>query len=588
MSFDPNEPSDPNDVFEAEKQIASRSDGEHEFVAEPEVLDSTSEQHRWGELSSEELSSDELCSEEDLETSFLHPTSLVFTVIGQLRQNLIPAVIAVFSAASGSYTFVIIAGGFFVLSMVAATFRYFTLRYRIQDGELTVLSGLIFRKRRKVPTSKIQNIDLVQNVLHRILGVAEVRIETASGNEPEAILRVLSMRQIARLREKVSSAAEASGDPSTQSDASPNSANLLNPLGVGATETRSEEVLSIPTSWLMKAGLASNRGMVLVGFLVGLFYQNVPNEDQALKDLQDQLKGLQGFFPGMESGWQLWLLLGLAGVLLLFLVRLLGVGWFLLRFFNYRLTRIGADFKISCGMLTKVSATVPLKRIQFISIHRPLIMRWFGLASIRIETAGGAGNSEDATTSVSKRWFIPVVPERELPRLMQTIRPGLQWQEEAFPWKPLAPKAASRFVRLAILFSLLLVVVGFAASQPWGWAPGVLLCPPIVWYAIRRCQSNRFARIDEGVLYRSGVLTKKTSITFFEKIQGVSLSQSPFDRRWGMQTLTIDTAAAGPANHRISIRFLGEDFATSEYGQILRRSTGQGSTAIAASQHLET
>ena len=538
--------------YDANENETQPPAGEFEFLQQPEMLDAAAEPN----------------AHEDLATSFLHPSSLVFTVIGQLKQNIIPAVLALFGAANGRYTFVVIAAVIFVLSIVSAVFRYLTLRYRIQNGELTVQSGLIFRKRRKIPTSKIQNIDLVQNILHRIFGVAEVRIETASGTEPEATLRVLSLKQVALLREKVKSAAPPSADLRT--------ADSTGAAMADSPAATIEEILKIPLSWLIKAGLASNRGMVLIGFLLGLFYQNVPDEERALENVKDQIKGLQGFLPEFDSGWQFWLIAAAAFVVLMLLVRLLGVGWFLLRFFGYRLSRVGDDFKISCGMLTKVSATVPLRRIQFISIHRSMIMRWFGLASIRIETAGGAGNAEDATTAVSKRWFIPVVPESEIERLMQIIRPGLAWNERSFPWKPLARRATSRYVRAAIIFSVLLSVVGFAASQPWGWVPGVVLSPLIVLYSIRRSRNSQFARIDQGVLYRSGVFTRKISVAFFEKVQGISLAQTPFDRRWGMKTLTVDTAAAGPANHKISIRFLDQQLATDEYQQILQRSSGKG------------
>lgn len=274
----------------------------------------------------------------------------------------------------------------------------------------------------------------------------------------------------------------------------------------------------------------------------------------------------------------MWVTFVAGSIALLLLIRLLGIGWFFLRFFGYRLTQQGDDFKISCGLFTKVSATVPVRKIQFISIHRSLIMRWFGLASIRIETAGGAGlNSENATTTVSKRWFIPVVPESKINELISVIRPGLQWSEGAFDWQPLASRAMARFIRIAIVVSVFLMVVGIVVSRPWGWVPGLVLSPLIVWYAIKRSRSNKYVRIAEGVIFRSGVFTRKTSVTFFEKIQGASVSHSPFDRRWGMQTLTVDTAAAGPANHVISVRYLDAAFAEKEYQEIVRRSSQQSS-----------
>ena len=62
-------------------------------------------------------------------------------------------------------------------------------------------------------------------------------------------------------------------------------------------------------------------------------------------------------------------------------------------------------------------------------------------------------------------------------------------------------------------------------------------------------------------------------MTFFNRIQTIRLDQSPFDRRWSMATLSIDTAAAGPAEHKIRIPYLSEDFAESEYSEIRMRSS---------------
>lgn len=550
MSFEPDTVESSDDSHREQLR-----DEEVQFLAEPELLD---------------IDSIPVAESVELESSYLHPSSLVFTVISQLRQNLIPAALALFGAAKGNYTFVIIAAIIFVLSITAATVRYLTLRYSIQNGELTVQSGMIFRRLRKVPTSRIQNIDLVQNVLHRLFGVAEVRVETASGTEPEATLRVLSLAQVENLRSKVRSAASANQAQSTS--------ELSEAEQSQTSQTNISEVLRIPLSWLVKAGLASNRGMVMVGFAFGLYYQNLGEEGRDFRNLRDQLRGISNFLPDMGEGWQMWLVYASATIAVLLLIRLLGIGWFILRFFGYRLSQQGDDFKISCGLFTKVSATVPVRRIQFISIHRSVFMRWLGLASIRIETAGGAGkNNENATTSVSKRWFIPVVPESQIAELMSTIRPDLEWTEKSFDWQPLARRAASRFIRVAIVMTIFLMLVGVALSRPWGWVPGVVLSPLLIWYAIKRSRSTKYTRIGEGVIFRSGVFTRKTSITFFEKVQGASISQSPFDRRWGMRTLTVDTAAAGPANHVISVRYLDAAFAESEYREILRLSSRQAS-----------
>ena len=84
----------------------------------------------------------------------------------------------------------------------------------------------------------------------------------------------------------------------------------------------------------------------------------------------------------------------------------------------------------------------------------------------------------------------------------------------------------------------------------------------------------RYCRLENGVVYRSGILSRKISITFFDKIQTLRVDQSPFDRRWKMARLSVDTAAAGPANHTIAVPYLAESFAQDEF-QRLREATVQ-------------
>ena len=92
--------------------------------------------------------------------------------------------------------FVIPSGGF-------AFVRYLTYRYAYETNELVVREGLIFRKERHIPYGRIQNIDAMQNVLHRILGVVEVRVHTGAGAAPDATMSVLPATALADMRRRV-------------------------------------------------------------------------------------------------------------------------------------------------------------------------------------------------------------------------------------------------------------------------------------------------------------------------------------------------------------------------------------------------
>ncbi len=167
------------------------------------------------------------------------------------------------------------------LGIVVATtlVRYFTLRYRILGKDFIVTQGLLFRRVRSVPIRRIQNVDLVQNVFHRLLGVAEVRLETASGKEPEATLSVLTNKQIAELRHAILNAQRVvpAVEPAENSAAPPLPGTLThaasNAPGAMPVLHGDQPLNHISTGQLFLAGLASNRGAVLLGIVLGLLFQ---------------------------------------------------------------------------------------------------------------------------------------------------------------------------------------------------------------------------------------------------------------------------------------------------------------------------
>ncbi len=516
----------------------------------------------------------------------LHPLSLVFEFAHRIRTNLIPAIFASFSAATGGIVGLYIGLTIFGFAIVFAVIRFLTFRYRLTHDHLLINQGLVFRTHRSVPIDRIQNIDSVQNLFHRLFKVAEVRIETASGNEPEATMRVISLAEVERLRNRLSElSTNRASAASTQSDAPvvDTSAATVQEL----RHTVSEDiVLKIPTRRLIQAGLISNRGQVLAGLVLGYFWQASARNSQweligeSRSPLRVWLKwainelGLAGGSLGWV-GYQLMtaLVIVLAALVLLLVLRLFSAIWFVLKFYDYQLVRRGRDFQIQCGLLTKVSATIPSDRIQVVCVHRTWLARWLGLAAIRIEASGGsAKEEEDASATVARRWFVPVLAESELPQVLSALQPGLNADARTLNWQPLAHGAFQRMIRLPLLIFGLVFLVGCGIAWWLDWRSA--LAPFIVsgigailtvLMARKRAKSRKFARTETGFVYRSGTLVQKTSYGFWDRTQSVSLSQSPFDRRWGMATLLLDTAGVGTADHPLSIEYLATQTAQAEF-----------------------
>ena len=147
---------------------------------------------------------------------------------------------------------------------IIAIIRSFTFRYRFDAGELVITSGLIFRNERHVPYGRIQNIDAVQNLLHRLLRVVEVRVETGGGDEPEAKhARRCRSRRSTEMRERVFV-----GRAAHRRQLSATAAGCA----VAAAERR-RSLLTLGPRELLLAGFIDSRGLIIVGAAFGLLWE---------------------------------------------------------------------------------------------------------------------------------------------------------------------------------------------------------------------------------------------------------------------------------------------------------------------------
>jgi uncharacterized membrane protein YdbT with pleckstrin-like domain len=76
----------------------------------------------------------------------------------------------------------LVAGPFFPLLLVPLFFRYHTMRYRFDADGVNMRWGILFRREVNLTYARIQDIHLTSNVVERWLGLAEVKVSTASGS----------------------------------------------------------------------------------------------------------------------------------------------------------------------------------------------------------------------------------------------------------------------------------------------------------------------------------------------------------------------------------------------------------------------
>lgn len=71
---------------------------------------------------------------------------------------------------------------FFASSLVWAKLTYHFYRYELTDTSFKKEHGIIYKKYVAIPYGRIQNIDIHRGILHRILGLSDLNIQTAGSS----------------------------------------------------------------------------------------------------------------------------------------------------------------------------------------------------------------------------------------------------------------------------------------------------------------------------------------------------------------------------------------------------------------------
>lgn len=489
----------------------------------------------------------------------LHPLSFLFGLGTQARNFLLPGAFFLLSARTSTWAWEAWAMVLFVPAALAALLQYFFYRYRYDEHEMVIRSGIVFRNERHVPYARIQNIDARQNVLHRLLGVAEVRVETGGGQEPEATMRVLPLGAFEEMRRRVfQEARQALPQVGPEEAAAPREAAPPRAL------------LSLPFREVVLWGFIENRGMVMVAAAFGLLWE-LGLMDRMWGRLFDDKSSARGvgrevfraLFGRGEVPMGKIAMTALAFVALFALMRIVSMVTAAVRLHGFTLARVGGDLRTQFGLFTRVSTTLPLRRIQTLTIREGPLHRLTRRVSVRVDTAGGGGMEGGQT---QREWLAPLVRKSALTALVREVVPELDMGAAA--WRKMPPRAFRRrlkpLVILAVAFSLPLVFTVRWWALPWfafllGWA---------CLHARLSVTHLGWAVTDGAVLFRSGWLTRHVTVTRFAKIQAVTLQESPFDRRASMANVDVDTAGAGVASHRVHIPYLEVTDAQALYARL--------------------
>lgn len=445
----------------------------------------------------------------------LHPAAIAVWASGVVGGLALPIVFVLVVGRADSIGFAAFAAGAAVVGSVVRWSRFW---YRLDERALHLRGGLLQRWERTIQLSRIQSVDVIQKLTHRAFGVVELRIEVVGGQSTEAPLVALVPEEATRLRALLMSDLADEAEP----DAPP--------------------LIRMHPRDLLVAGLTGGR-VAVVAAIAGWAFQLLP-EDTLVVNL-DRLAGTDR--SGLETA------LLIAGALLAASV-LISLATTVVVYWGFTAHRKGDRLVITRGLLQTRRSVIPLARIQAVRIEENLIRRVFGLASVRVLTAGYGRDSGDQQQA---SMLVPVAA-RERCRTVAEAALGSNGVWDA----GLQPAPTAALVRRLVVAS----IVGVAALAlgfllPDRAQPATLpIWPVAIWFGYLAWRSLGHAVAARHVVARSGALTRRTTVAARANVQHLILRRSPTQRPFGLASLTLAIPKATTSVIDVDETVAGERF----------------------------
>ena len=221
------------------------------------------------------------------------------------------------------------------------------------------------------------------------------------------------------------------------------------------------------------------------------------------------------------------------------------------------------ELRIDTGVISRQSRRIRIDRLQGIDIVQPFVARLFGLAELRMDTAGG-----DREGSLA---FMPLAEAQRLRQLLLARRdavrgagaPHADGQDAPGPrdWAPPDHDLAVLELRTLVLSTILspstvFLLLGAVAFGVMFLADGaamvvVPIAPVVIGFALlqlRRLSAYYGFTVTQtgaGLQVRRGLFEKSMQTIALSRVQGVLVTEPLMWRPWGWARLDVSMAGYG-------------------------------------------
>ena len=494
----------------------------------------------------------------------LHPLTLVLAVLklGPQSLNILPGLLAI--GFVGRWVYVVPAlAAYLLLSLAMRWMAWMRFRWRVDADDIAITQGIVRRNHRTIPFDRIQDVNIAQGPIQRLLQLATVGFETGAssgGKGDEATLESISLAEASALRDHIRThrLALPAGDTAH--------AGAVATDGVPAL-AHGETLYAMTARRLLIAGLF-NFSLAILAVLFGLL--NSFDNFLPIKPFSPD------FWFGLVRGTDFenwvaahpWLALVVGPFLLALLGVMTGVVRMALANWGFRLERNDRGFRRTRGLLTRTDVVIPARRVQAALVEGALVERQFGWVAVKLQSlaSDGDGKAEQdhlVAPLASLAEADAILADLGLDRAgLEDKAPGqqIEWQG-THPLPIFVVPAVLALVAIPVAIAVLAVqstvLAGLdlpprIAGNLW-LAPVLLVAIALFLLALGWFQwSHSHWRFDGRVLHIAHGFRRRSHVILpARNIQSADIEIGPITRRFGLASLQLGVPG-GRGSHHIS------------------------------------
>ena len=449
---------------------------------------------------------------------------LFFDTLQKLGRAFLPIILIYLFRVDFKNKLLILLGFLIIIAVVGiiAYLRYLNFTFFIDKDhdEFIVNEGIINKTKTTIQLNKIQQVNIHQNLIHRIIGIYALSIDTAGSDNKEGNIKAISHSLALALKSKLLDN-ETKKSVVTSEQVSDNQEDIS-----------SNTFLKIDLISLFKIGITSNY-VKSIGLILTFFFTIIENLKNIGKEdviNEDEIEKLISSYPVIYG-----VLFFIA--VMFAIVFVINIARTVIKYFNYSIAKQKGSLLISYGLINTESTILKPEKVQIVNISRNFFQKKLNVLEIKIKQA-----VSDEKKQSKAQLEIPGCNSFERDEILKLIFKEL-------PQKGAMMQPNFRKLVFSIFLTIVLPLSGFFIFGKYINNEILKFTHFVLFYTIFSLvihffgfRNYRLFVNENHIIKQSGAWDIDNEIIEIEKIQALTTSQLFWHKNLNIGSLTMHTA----------------------------------------------